>query len=874
LIIDPVLVYSTFLGGAFPSNGARQTAYAVAADGVGNLYVAGYTDSSNFPVTPGVVGATSPNTLCCNAFVSKINPAGTSLIYSTYIAGMRNGVSGLAVDSLGNVYVAGAGSAGLPIPVGSIPFQATPKNLAILKLNNTGTAVLGGTYLGGSGTDFLGGLAVDPAGDVYLTGGTNSNDFPTQNAWQPALGITGSNSSNAFVTKLNPTMSGLVYSTYLGQSSNSNGTGIALDAARDAYVVGNADVGFPTTTGAFQTTATGPSAFLAKFNATGSLLYATYLSGASTPGFGASDGRAVAADSAGNVFVGGLAFSVNFPVLNPIQPCPSNATAAFLTEFNSAGSPSFSTCLGNLSFTAMSLDANGAVYLLGISDAGLSLKNPIDSNTPPLGPPAGIRSSVSEIDPVTRMLLFSSFIGGPVPANAGSPGDVLNAIAADLTGNIYVVGQSTTAGFNGSVPEPLSPIFNALQPLFGDTSFCNNRNVGCGYSDAIIMKISPNAGAAAAVSPSEVKFPLTQLATPSAPQPLTIYDLGTTQLTISNVSVSGDFAIQPSSCPMVAASGGSCVIQVTFTPTVTGARVGAVTITDSSPGSPHSVRLIGTGGQPLATPSPSSLSFPNQGINTTSSPQVVTITNGGTIDLQLSHIQVSAGAFSETNTCGTTITGGQSCNISVTFAPTNTGTFTGNITITDSAADSPQTVPLSGTGVNSLGLAVAPGGSNSATVAAGATASYTLSIGGSGISGTATLTCTGAPTGAVCSVPSTVSVSATTASTFNVSVSTSHAQSIPQAVPSPGRFGPAPWLWALAIIGCLFLLRAAEGAPVGRLRLRFAPLLALALFASGCGGSSYHSSNPTITQAGTYTLVVTAQSGNSTQSQNLTLTVQ
>ncbi len=146
LVIDPVLVYSTFLGGAFPANGADQSANGITLDGSGNLYVAGFTSSVNFPVTPGVVGQT-PSA----AFVSKINPAGTALLYSTYVGGLAGGARlGVLVDASGNVYLAGESTTGLPIPSGSMPFQAMAngRHVAILKLNSSASAILYATYLG------------------------------------------------------------------------------------------------------------------------------------------------------------------------------------------------------------------------------------------------------------------------------------------------------------------------------------------------------------------------------------------------------------------------------------------------------------------------------------------------------------------------------------------------------------------------------------------------------------------------------------------------------------------------------------------------------------------------------------------------------
>ena len=243
LIIDPVLVYSTFFGGIVTS---------MALDSSG-LYLSGTTYSSTFPTTAGVV---QPTPLSFNDFnfVSKLDPTGQSLIFSTYITGFGGSYLALTVDPSGNTYIAGLAAgvdvlgggvaSNLPIPAGSHPFQSAQKgyqNLAILKLNSTGTAVVAATYFGGSNREWLCGMAVDSAQNIYVSCTTNSNDFPTQSPLQATLGTS---SSNAFIAKLNPTLSGLVYSTYLGANSGASTeflgspNSLALDSSDNVYIVG------------------------------------------------------------------------------------------------------------------------------------------------------------------------------------------------------------------------------------------------------------------------------------------------------------------------------------------------------------------------------------------------------------------------------------------------------------------------------------------------------------------------------------------------------------------------------------------------------------------------------------------------------------
>jgi hypothetical protein len=865
LIIDPVLVYATFFGGSeFGPTGGGSSASAVAVDGTGNLYVAGNASSTNFPITPGVVGATQPPD---GAFVSKINPDGTSLIYSTYIAGMNFNSAGLAVDASGDVYLAAQASPGLPIPPGSKPFESQVKTLALLKLNSTATSVLSATYFGGSGSDYLFGLAVDGLGSAYLTGSTNSNDFPTQS---PLQGSLGTSQANGFVSKFNPTMSELIYSTYLGQNSIASANGIGLDASGDAYVVGTASPGFPTTAGAFQTTATATSAFFAKLDSTGSsILYATYDSGSRD-----SAGNALAVDGSGNVYLAGGNSSFDFPVKNPIQPCTGNGiyvNAAFLSEFNAAGALIFATCLGDTgSASATTLDALGNVYISGDSDASLLLKNPIDANAPPS---EYYRQFISEIAPDTEQLVFSSFVGGPAEfSQIGQPFFSVDAITVDLSGNIYAVGEADAGLINGGQPTPpLFPIFNALQPLFGNTDGCFNRDQGCVYGDATIMKISPNAGAAAAVAPAQVQFSATQVGSTTAPLTVTVYDLGTDPLTVSNVAINGDFA-QTSNCGTVPPSGGSCAIQVTFTPTAVGTRTGTVTITDSSLGSPHTAQLTGLGAQATATPSPSSLSFSGQLVGIPSASKTITITNSGAVNLQVSRVQTT-GPFGESNSCGAPVQPQQQCIINVIFTPTATGAASGTVVLTDNAGNSPQTIPLKGTGTTGF-MITAP--SPTASVKAGATATFSLTaIASTGFSGNVQFTCAGAPPASVCTVsPNPVNLTGGTPASTSVAVATT-AQTTAQFGVGRDPFGPCildeySQCGALMFAGVLLPVGLFGRHSRRRLLLLGGFLILSTGFGCGGGGSTHVIGTP----SGSYAINITATSGTITQPIALTLEVQ
>jgi hypothetical protein len=831
--VDPVLVYSTLLGGA-PYSGhlgiIGQTATAIWVDGPGNLYVVGTTSSKNFPVTPGAA-QTQPQ----SSFLSKIDPTGKTLLFSTYVQGLTP--TAIAVDASGNVYLGGSSGGDLPIPAGGNPFEGAPKSLGIIEFNVTGTAVLNATYLGGSGIDYVTGLAVDSTG-VYVAGTTTSNDFPVQNALQGTMGSSG---NNAYAAKFNTDLSSLFYSTYLGENSTANAGGgphsLAVDSSGNVYVVGGAGPGFPMTSGAIQSTCPDSCVFVAELNASGSsLVYATFL-GAS------SSASAVAVDASQNIYLAGGATS-GFPVVNPLEPCGSNiGLGGFVAEITAARKLSFSTCFAETGdLNALALYSSGNVYIGGTATNSLTLKNPIQANANDSSGPF-----VLAINPNSASLVFSSFVGLGQQGGANAIVDV----GVDSAGNIY-------AGSYGAFP-----LFNALQSI--PNTQCPNGPC-LASADAVLMKIAPTDAAAAALSPTYLAF-LQQVGTTSAPQTVTVIDMGSSALTVSNATVTGDFSIVQNNCTTVSAAGGTCTIQVAYTPTAVGISNGTLTITDNSAGSPHTVMLAGTGAIPALTPSPTTVSFGNQLLNTPSAAQNVTLSNPGPLTVQIPRIDIS-GDFTETNDCGATLY--SICTVSVTFTPTATGSRTGTLTITDNAPDSPQSVALSGTGqAPSLGLSIASGSSASAKVTAGSSAIYSLSIGGGGVSGTASLSCTGVPTAAVCNVLATEQISATTASKFTATVTTTAPG---QALVRPHGFGTTPWVWAFSLFALISTPRMTKRSSVLR-ALCLVPLFLLMLCSCGGGSSNTAPQNPG-TPAGTYTFTVTATSGNTTQSQSLTLVVQ
>ncbi len=376
-----------------------------------------------------------------------------------------------------------------------------------------------------------------------------------------------------------------------------------------------------------------------------------------------------------------------------------------------------------------------------------------------------------------------------------------------------------------------------------------------------------------ALSPAALTFASQPTGITSAAQTVTLTNTGTASLSITSIAASGDFA-ETNTCNSSVAAGANCAISVTFTPTATGARTGALTITDNASGSPQSVSLSGTAtlAAPLAGVSPASLSFSGQIVSTTSAAQTITLSNPGSATLTIGGIGIS-GDFAQTSTCGSSLAAGANCSISVTFTPSASGTRSGTLTITDNAANSPQSVSLSGTGQD-LQFGPASGASSSATVTAGSTATYNLALTPEGgLSGTVTVSCTGAPTQATCTAsPASVTLS-NSATSIAVSVSTTARSLLPPAFPLvPPRL---PWMfYALGALACALGLAWLADRKRRWLALCAGALLALSL--AGCGGGTTAStpSAPAGTPAGTYTLTVTAANSSISRSTSLSLTVQ
>jgi hypothetical protein len=650
LIIDPVLSYSTYLGGS-----DEDFAYGIAVDASGNAYVTGRTQSGDFPTLGafqtsygggGFYGG--------DAFVAKLNAAGSALVYSTYLGGSNIDLAyGIAVDAAGSAYVAGQTySSNFPTTPGAFQpvYGGGSDDAFVAKLNVAGSALVYSTYLGGSSYDFtytdVGyGIAVDAAGNAYVTGFTASSDFPTTPG---AFQTSRRGDDDAFVAKLNAAGSALVYSTYLGGSNYDLAGDIAVDASGNAYVSGYTESiessNFPTTPGAFQPSYGGGTvdAFVTKLNAAGSaLVYSTYLGGTAVDG-----GQDITVDAAGNAYVSGITDSSNFPTTpGAFQTSYGGGRDAFVAKIQPLLDISVSP--SSLDFGTQPVDHLSAAHPLSVTNPGEGTLN------------------------------FTDF---------AVSGDF--ALDADTT--TCAVGTPLAVGNNCSIGVTFTP--TATGTRTGLITITDNAP----GSPHTVTPSGFGTQPAVGLSGTSLDFGDQRVGTSSTSQPVTLSNTGNAPLTLSSIAASGDFA-ETSNCGDSVTVGGNCTISVTLTATATGARSGVLTITDDAPGSPHTVTLSGTGIEPAVSLAPPSLNFGNQRVGRSSAPQTVTLTNTGTAPLNITSMVLS-NDYSQTNTCGSPLAVAASCTINVTFSPTTTGARSGSLTITDDAPGSPHTVALSGNG--------------------------------------------------------------------------------------------------------------------------------------------------------------------------------
>jgi hypothetical protein len=435
IIIDPLL-YSTYLGGS-----SGDLVYAIAVDAEGNTFFTGSSLSTDFPTTPGVVQTTTMG--AGDVFVSKLNSTGTSLLYSTYLGGAGVEIGeGIAVDAEGNAFIAGSSSS-TDFPTTPGTYQTSSKGAGdafVAKLNPSGTTLLYCTFLGGALNDLGFRIDLDSGGNAYVAGRTYSADFPT------TLGVYQSiykgGDADAFVAKLNPSGTTLLYSTYLGGSSYDSIMGISIDEWGNAFIAGyTRSTDFPTTLNAYQSSNKGFwDAFVSKLNPNGtSLLYSTYVGGADYDYIE----WGIAVDKEGNAFIAGYSSSTDFPTTpGSYQASSKGAGDAFVAKLNPSGtSLLYSTYLGGTGADfiqgGIAVDKEGNAFIAGYSSS-------TDFPTTPDSYQASSKGAgdafVAKLNPSGTSLLYSTYLGG-------TEEDIAQGISLDSEGYVYVAGYTLSTDF-------------------------------------------------------------------------------------------------------------------------------------------------------------------------------------------------------------------------------------------------------------------------------------------------------------------------------------------------------------------------------------------------------------------------------------------
>jgi hypothetical protein len=691
LVIDPVLTYSTYLGGS----GFDQPS-GIAVDSSGAIYIAGYSDSANFPLA--TLGSLPTNTY--HVFVAKLDATGSNLIYADYIGGNSQDYGiGLVLDNANNVFVTGSTeSSNFPLVK---PYQAEqpgPYTGFLSKVSADGSSLLYSTYLGGNTLDVPTSIAIDGLGQVHVAGYTMSRNFPVANAYQTTASANqgGIYGTYGFLTKFSPDGLSLVYSTYLAGNSNvvqdcgapcwpapyNTISAVAVDINGNAYVAGTTNTyNFPITTGTYQPSNSAPQdagvGFVSKFTTAGNLDYSTYFYGLSGAPIGIA---AIAVDGSGSAYVTGAAQSDGTFPITSTTICDPGAYGfgcgyAFVTKFDSTASTLlYSTFLGPNNYAspqAIVLDGTDDAYVLTSTFSSLFQTN---NAIEPYANKADLL--LVEIDAAATTQLFATYLGG-------SGNDSPSGIALDAAGSLYVAGSTNSIDF------PTTQ--GVFQSLLG------------GSIDAFVTKISPSAEPSVSFGPTSLQYSPLPIGSTSLRQTVLLRNMGSSPLSISLITINGDFA-ETNNCGSGVLAAGSCTFSVTFTPTAAGIRGGSILLQDNAAGSPHVINLTGSGAVAIVALSPASVSFTTQPVGTTSAAQSVTLTNTGTAMLNVTSIQI-AGDFGQINNCPSALASNRSCTFNVAFTPTVIGTRSGTLTLSDNAQGSPQSVTLTGTGSAAYPLA-------------------------------------------------------------------------------------------------------------------------------------------------------------------------
>jgi hypothetical protein len=678
LVIDPVFQFSTYL-----ASSSSDTPTAVTTDSTGNIYVTGFT-GPGFPVVNGIQSTIAGST---DAYVTKLDPTGHTMLYATYLGGTQaNFAAAIVIDTKGNIVVSGSsGSNDFP-HAGAVPSPTCQINGScyfITSLTPDGSHFNYSGLIGGSVGSFAtnqGRLAVDAAGNAYLAGITDDPNFEITPGTL-AKSVSGFPNDSTFVLKV-ITTGALSYSTIVpGTAPQSPNpfqnvffpAGIAVDGNGQATIAGKAGLGLPSTAGVIQPTfpndasAENASAgFVLQLNAKASAInYATYVAGTDQIGD-------MAVDSKGNLYVTGATGESNLPVSgNAYQKKINlNQTSGFVLKLNGTGTAILAATYlegsQGAGFDGIALDQNSNVFVGGMtSSTDFPLVNPFTTQWVFGGSNSDM--VLAEMSPDLSSLLFGSFLSSVDQIFAASQ---FSAIAVAPNGNLLVVGSTDTTDFPTTAGS-----FQPTPPNQATHGFVANLAMSTPAPSACFDSFGLNFGSV--------------LVNTSSPQTLHLKNCGNATLHLKSLMSSSAAVAVKNICATINA-GAVCALSVVYSPRDTSALSGTLTFNDDTAIAPQVVSFSGQGIAPQLSPASGSFNFGHLLAHTKGVANSLFFANVGTAPLAIKSVLVDGDFSLSGNTCSGTIEVFAGCSLGVTFAPTAAGVRTGTLTIVSNDPVNPQ----------------------------------------------------------------------------------------------------------------------------------------------------------------------------------------
>ncbi len=734
-LTDGTLAFSTYMGGS------NVAAWAIAVDSAGAAYITGTAGSNDLPMV-------NPfQTTPAGGFAQKLNPTGSALEYSTYLGGGSDRGQGIAVDGSGSAYVVGSTSSpNFPLknPLQSSYVGQNLPNAFITKFSPDGGSLVYSTYLGGSSPfffsyagDFATGVAVDPFGNAHIIGTSSSCDFPLAlNALSTDCVTTGYD-QKVLVATLNSSGSQLLFSTFLRSGFSS---GIAVDNKGNSFVAGMTTSNNLPVLNAIESTSQQLSGswigFVSELDLSGKLLFSTYL-GATN---GGSQPSGIAVDSKKNIYVAGAAQG-DFPILHPIpsQTFQNTYYTFFVAKISPNNkqqfslSPRVSPVLALRNVSSMPLTISSITPSPNFTEGGTcgSSLAPGTGCTLILEGAADNKTSGTVTIASNAYTNAQKFIIAKSP-HGDSVGSILSIFPTYLQFPSQLIGTTSAAqnvliANSGLLPAAVNSIQMIQPSAFSETNDCPpqlNPGASCTVSVTytaatqqdsaqIAIIADPNqtrytlflngigSTSAIAVATSSIQFGSQFVGAPPLGRIVNLLNTTPYPASITGVSVSTGYA-QTNTCNSPLPPQAECRVSVSFSPTNNQDSQGTLTAASYGPGGSQTVSLLATGIKPgdLGL-SPSSLNFPFGYIGIGTSPSTVTVTNNSQNTITIQNI-TSSSSFPETNTCPATLAPLTTCQIAVSFNPTQPGLATGTLQVAFVGTGSPQTIDLTGLGVTAV----------------------------------------------------------------------------------------------------------------------------------------------------------------------------